>query len=832
MEATRWDRIEILLEAAQELPPDQQPGFLEQACGPDHALRAEVESLLAAQEEASRYFSRLSKTLRPGIVLARQEPEPDPYHLTGQLVSHYQIQEALGGGGMGVVYKAWDLRLHRTVALKFLPPEWRTKAEARQRFLQEARAASQLDHPYICTVHEVDEDGRFIVLAFYDGETLKQQLAAGPLPVETALELAIQIGKGMAYAHSHQVIHRDIKPSNVMLLPDGQVKIVDFGLATIANAAQTKTGVLIGTMAYMSPEQLRGERVDHRTDIWSLGVVLYELLTGQHPFESLTEIGLWYTILHREPVPLSRHRADSSPALERVLRKMLEKEPELRYSSMNAFVTDLQLLRERQPSGDHVPVEVKVAPSIAVLPFVNMSHEVQNEFFCDGLTEELINALTQLPELHVAARTSSFAFKGQQQHITEIGQTLKVATVLEGSVRKSGQRLRITAQLINTSNGYHLWSERYDRVMDDIFTIQDEITRAVVDQLRLRLVKGEGDELVKRPTENVEAYTLYLQGRHCWNRRTRLSLETGVECFTQALELDPHYAKAFSGLADCYTMLAFYGHRPGQEAFPLAQAALAQALALDPSLAEAYVSRGAVAAFYRQDWEKAAADFQHALSANPRYPTTYHWYAGFVLVPTGQVDAGLTLLRKARDIDPLSPIFPAVTAYFHWWNRHPEQALTIAQQTLRLNPEFWLAYTAWGLACEQLGRFEEALTVFQQAIAASEPTPFILGMMGHTYGLAGKQTEAHQVLARLETMAHERYVASYDKALVHLGLGEQDQALTCLEAAYDEQAGWLLFLAADPRLIPLHTVPRFQALLQRMHLPPRETPLRADTGKH
>ncbi|MFQ5641986.1 MAG: protein kinase, partial [bacterium] len=520
--------------------------------------------------------------------------------MIGKTISHYKIVQKLGGGGMGIVYKAEDTKLKRTVALKFLPQDLTRDQEAKERFLHEAQAASALDYPNICTIYEIDEteDGQmFICMAYYEGATLKLLIDNCQLTIYQSIEIAIQVAQGLAKAHEQGIIHRDIKPANIMVTRDGVVKIVDFGLAKLAGVTQiTRTGTTMGTVAYMSPEQTRGETVDQRTDIWSLGAVLYEMLTAQLPFRGDYEQAVVYSILNEEPEPLAELGIKVSAKLEQIVAKALAKSPDRRYQKMKEMLTDLRVLKKESEaeSTKEVLTKKKPALSIAVLPFVDMSSQKDQEYFCDGMAEELIDAMTKIEGLQVVSRSSAFQFKGESPDIRKVGEKLNVNHVLEGSVRKAGNRLRITAQLINVEDGYHLWSEKYDREMEDVFAIQDDIARTIVSTLKIKLVGEQEAPLVKRHTDNLEAYNLYLKGRYFWNKRHEGGMQQAMEYFNQALEKDPAHALAYSGLADCFIILGFYTYLPPKEAFSKAKALAQKALEIDDTLGEAHTSLGFV----------------------------------------------------------------------------------------------------------------------------------------------------------------------------------------------------------------------------------------------
>jgi serine/threonine protein kinase len=568
--------------------------------------------------------------------------------MVGKTISHYKILEKIGEGGMGVVYEAKDTKLKRTVALKFLPKEFTADPEARERFVQEAQAAAALDHPNICTVHEIDEaDGQtFIAMAHIKGESLRDKIAARPLDIDEALKIVIQIAEGLQEAHEKGVIHRDIKPANIMLAKNNQAKIMDFGLAKLSWGVDlTKTATIMGTVAYMSPEQAKGEQVDHRTDIWSLGAMLYEMLTGERPFKIMHDQAVLHAILNEDPMPITKIRKEIPQELEKIVKKALEKDPKKRYNDMEAMLADLKSVGQKPPS------TAADKPSIAVLPFVNMSADPENEYFSDGLAEDLINALTKIKEIHVVARTSSFAFKGEKVDVREIGQKLNVDNLLEGSVRKAGNRVRITAQLIKVKDGYHLWSDRYDRNMEDVFAIQDEITEKIMDKLLVALDVSE-KPLEDHRQVNFEAYDLYLKGHYCLNK---FELDKALAYYEQAIEKDPDYALAYASIAEVYTLLSTgFDILANKDAMPKAREAAQKALKLDPNLAEAYVSLGLVALSY--DWDRKATKkyLGKAIELNPNSAVAYQWCEFYWTYMMADLETATVQLERALELDPLN----------------------------------------------------------------------------------------------------------------------------------------------------------------------------------
>jgi serine/threonine protein kinase len=531
-------------------------------------------------------------------------------------VSHYRILEKHAEGGLGVVYKAEDTKLKRVVALKFLLPELTRDPAAKERFINEARAAASLDHPNVCAVYEIGEteDGRlYIAMAFYEGESLEAKIRKGPLGLGETLGIATQVAGGLAKAHSKGIIHRDIKPGNIMVTSDGTAKIVDFGLALLAGqVGLTGTGASVGTAAYMSPEQARGEQIDLRADIWALGVVIYEMLTGRLPFRGEYEPALIYCILHDPPKPMSAPRGVVPRGLKRIVMKAMEKSPDARYRTAEEMLAALQSYARTIAAGASAEKSTDAGelPSIAVLPFTDMSPGQDQEYFCEGIAEELINALVQIEGLRVAARTSASQFKGRAIDVRALGRQLNVKSVLEGSVRKAGDRIRITAQLVDVKQGYHLFSEKYDRTAGDIFAIQDEISIAIVDRLKVKLLSSQKPRLMKRHTENEEAYRLYLQGRYFWNRRHEGGLQRGIEYFQKAIEADPQYALPYSGIADCYCDLGWYDFLAPKEAFGRCKEAALKALEMDRDLAEAHASLAVALEFFDWDWPAAEREFE------------------------------------------------------------------------------------------------------------------------------------------------------------------------------------------------------------------------------
>lgn len=743
--------------------------------------------------------------------------------MIGQTISHYQVIEELGGGGMGAVYKARDTKLERFVALKYLPSQVGHDDEGRARFVQEAKAASALDHPNICTIYEIDEteDGQiFIVMAFYNGETLENKIQRGPLGLTHTLDYAIGVATGLDRAHEKGIVHRDVKPANIMVTRRNEVKILDFGLAKYAGQSRiTQTGVAVGTLAYMAPEQLQGVDVDHRVDIWGLGALIYTMVAGSDPFPNEEAPALVTSILTSDPPSVLELSHEATPELSNVIQKAMVKDPSRRYQSVREFRLDLVAIQDELEAVAQVTTaQDRAIPSIAVLPFVNMSPDPENEYFSDGLAEELINALTRVDGLKVAARTSAFRFRGRDLDIREIGKKLKVDTILEGSVRKAGKQLRVTAQLINVSDGYHAWSERYDRELDDVFAVQDEISLAIVDKLKARLLEPEKAKLVKRYTENSEAFDRYLRGQHNLNKRKATEFEKALSYFHQAIELDPEYAPPHAGLAETYNLLGRYGLIPPDKSGPQAKAAAENALAIDSALAEAHTALAYTEHRYYWDWERAESEYQRAIELNPKYPGGHHFY-GWFLAGQGRLDEAVKEIREAIREDPLSLISNTSLGGFLYFARRYEQAERQLLSTLEIDPQFVVTHQWLGRTYLQQRRHGAAVRSFQFALDMLGDDPETLGGLGYAHANAGQAARAEELLDKLENLSTKRYVSEYWPGIVYLGLGDNDAALEQLQMAVDERSDWMVDANVDPWFDPLRDDPRFTTLLRHLSLP-------------
>jgi eukaryotic-like serine/threonine-protein kinase len=705
--------------------------------------------------------------------------------LSGTKLGAYEIRAALGAGGMGEVYRATDTKLGRDVALKVLPAEMAEDAERLARFRREAKVLAQLDHPNIVTIYSVEEaEGvHFLTMQLVEGLPLDRVIGQTGLPVEQIVEIAAGLTDALAAAHEKGIVHRDLKPANVMVTNEGRVKVLDFGLAkdvrgsgpgdaTLTSDSGTQVGVVMGTPAYMSPEQTSGRPLDHRTDIFSLGVVLFEMSTGRRPFEGGSAAELVSAILRDTPPSVTDSRPDLPSDLARIVRRCLEKDPRHRMQTARDVSKELKAALAQSSRSAQ-----SQQPSIAVLPFANMSRDADDEFFSEGLAEEILNALGHIEGLKVAARSSAFFFKGQKVDVCEIAAKLRVSTVLEGSVRRSGDRVRVIVQLVNAHNGFHLWSERYDRQMEDIFEVQDEIARAIAEKLKVTLAFP-----LQQPTQNVEAYELYLKGRHYWHQRSGASVRLAARCFEEAIKLDPTYAMAYAGLADCYTILRVYGFLRADEAQPPAQRALNQAVRLAPELWEVVFSRAFYRFYIERAWREAVGDFQKAVEINPR-SSLARVYFGVSLANAGNREQALAESNQAKELDPLSPLVLALAGTGAFLLGLYEESVGDARRALKLQPDYVVGNGVCGMSLCGLGRFDEAIAPLERARA-----PLFTGVLGLAYARSGRVGDARQHLEDLDESARSgEYVPAFARLGVYVGLRDEASIRRELAKAMEEK---------------------------------------------
>jgi serine/threonine protein kinase/tetratricopeptide (TPR) repeat protein len=836
-----------------------------------------------------------------------------------EYIAHYRILRRLGKGGMGEVFLGEDTRQHgRKVALKVLPFDL-TKSESRlRRFKQEARAILALNHPNILTVFEIGEDNgsHYIATEYIDGETVRHCLWRGPFKLDEAIGIGLQVAMALEAAHEAGIVHRDIKPENIMLrhdkfVRDRFVKVLDFGLAKLTDRdapttdpeavtipiTETNPGTIMGTSGYMSPEQALGESVDERTDVFSLGVVLYEMVAGKPPFKGKTDSHTRVSIIDHEPVPLVEHVEDVPRQFERIVTKALGKDRLKRYQTITDLKLDLEQLRDELHTSDgpeltrssirstetdslatmptvsrsHVEtvsdpgtvsssastsfinqpnrskwtalatvgvfavLAVVVAAvlytrsnstinSVAILPFVNDSKDPNAEYLSDGLTESIINSLSQLPNLRVMSRNAAFRFKGSNQDPLEAGRSLNVGAVLTGRLVKLDDRLVIKTELIKVADGSQIWGAEYNSTLADIFAVQDEVSKKISQSLRVRLSGEDEEKLAKRYTKDAEAYQLYLKGRYFWNKRNEEGFRNGIDYFKRAEEKDPTFALAFSGLADSYALLCDIGVVRPVDEMPKAKAAAEKAVDADPELAEAYTSRAFVRLAYDWDWLGAQSDFQQALKLNPKYPTAHQWYASY-LMQMGKFSLAKAEIEEAHKLDPLSPIISANSGLYSYYEHNYDDAIAKYKLTLKSDPDFWVARHYLALADVQKGMHDDAIAELRKLIKAPADGPIpneviereseACASLGFAYGMAGKNREALAILSQLDALSKRRYVSPLYFAIVYAGLKDNDKAIEYLNKAFDARHPGLVLIRIEPMFDALRADERFKTLIKR-----------------
>jgi eukaryotic-like serine/threonine-protein kinase len=733
------------------------------------------------------------------------------------LGERYDLLEEVGEGATALVFRAHDRRFDRPVAVKVLRPELGASVSA-DRFLLEIETAARLQHPHILPIYDAGgADGiHFYVMPLAAGETLRtRMLRERTVPWADALRLVEQIASALSYAHGRQVVHRDIKPENI-LLHEGHAMVADFGIAkVIAGAADlslTLMGTGIGTPTYMSPEQAFGEGpLDGRSDQYSLACVLYEMLEGRPPFSGQTLMAILAEKSTQTVRPLEEARSSVPGHVDDVLRRAMSHVASDRYEAVQDFVDAL-----RTPAANAAVNEGPVA-SLAVLPFTNLGSDREDEFLSDGITEDLIHALAQIEGLRVAGRTSAFTFKCRSTDLREAGMALGVAAVLDGSLRRRGDRVRIVVHLTDVKSGFELWSDRFDRQFTDMFDVQDEISRSIVETLRVRLLNG-AERLVTTPTRNMDAYEAYLRGRAAWNQRTISSMQQAREHLARALALDPRFAVAHAATADCFVTLALYGGMPSHEAMPAAERSIRESLALQPGLPEALSARASVQALYHWNWEAAERDYQQALRLGPSQPTTHHWYAMHLLAPRRRLDDAVHSLEQARQLDPLSPVLEASLGRVHFYARDFDRALALFDRLHAEHPHFGLAGYFHAQVLSAIGRHAEATTMLEGLVSRAPEQSEVLAALGVAYADAGEREHALHQLSRMEEQARTHYVSPVLLAQMHAALGSPDEAFRCLGDAVTARATDLCTIDVRPVFDPLRSDARYRQLLATLRL--------------
>lgn len=735
----------------------------------------------------------------------------------GSQIGPYRIVRMLGSGGMGEVYLGHDSRLERDVAIKILTSHPGVCPDTLARFARETRVVAKLDHPNIVTLFEVgDFEGRpYLVMQYLNGPSLAEFARGRQLSVATVLDLGVQVCAGLQAAHECGVIHRDIKPSNILLDSRLRARIVDFGIARIATATRLTTeGSLCGTVGYMPPEVVLGEEADTRSDLYSLGVLLYELLTGQLPFPAGSAPSYLYSVVHEQAPPASRYREETPAGLEAVLERLLAKDRELRHSSAAELAGDLQRLAI-DPQGPSAPTRQR--PSVAVLPFEDMSPGRDQEYLCDGLAEELINALTRIEGLRVIARTSAFAFKGIRTDVRQIGQKLGVSSVVEGSVRKAGSRVRICARLVDARDASDLWAETYERELDDIFEIQDEVCKSIVQRLKGTLVAGLEPTVVPRRAARPEAHRLYLHARFAFSQRKEESVRKSLDYYSRAIEKDPKFALAYAGLAEAYEMLGSWRALPPESAYAAARDAAMTAVELDDNLPEAHAALAWVQMYSDWDWKAAEQGFKRALAINPACAEAHHMYAHWHEA-TGHLDLAVAEMAMALDLEPVAPALHSCLVQILFHARRYDETVRESGVTLELAPGFAGTFGWLGMAHVLSGRESVGVALLREGLTHRPGDPRLEALLGTACALSGLSEEAQASLSRLNTVLGQRYVDPYFMVWPHAALGDADGAFSWLTRACDERSQWVWVLGVDPLLDRLRSEPRYRDAVLRLGL--------------
>jgi len=831
--AVDWARVKDVFDAAVLLDVTARPTYVSRACGADAILRQHVEDLLRSHDHAASFLET------PAAVLTDRDVEM----LAGRTIGTYRIEALLGAGGMGEVYRAHDTRLDRPVAIKLLSRQVVAEPDRLRRFHAEARAASSLNHPNILVIHDFgDVDARpFIVSEFVEGDTLRRRLEPGPVPLREALAIAIQIAGALAAAHQRGLVHRDIKPENVIVRPDGYVKVLDFGLAKLLappvedgrTTFHTASGIVMGTPHYMSPEQAEGREVDGRSDLFSLGVVVYELVTGTRPFTGDTRLSVLTSILRDAPMPVTEHDRTLPPDLDGILRRCLEKDRDRRYASATALRADLETLerslrsdglgtRGRPPGTDRGRSKDGGAESLslAVLPFANAGGDPEAEYLSDGITESLINRLSKIPSLRIVPRSTAFRYKGTTLDATKAGRQLRVTALLTGKVLQRGDSLSVQAELVDVEKNAQLWGERFVRRASDILAVEEEIAGHITESLRLTLTGEERARLGTRQTQSTEAYHLYLKGHYYWSKRTPPNLKKCVAYFEQAIAVDAGYAPAYAGLADAFVVLSVFDAGDSTDLLSKAKAACRKALEIDPGLPQALAEEGIIAGCLDRDWDAAEDAFHRALQRKPEYWLARTHFA-LTLAAQGRFDDAIAEVRRGLALEPLSLVVQHHAAWVHLLARRYDEAIGQCRTAIDMDPTFPMAHLWMGISLEQQGQFDDAIASLERAVTCMGGASIGVAAAAHAYAVSGRTAEARERLEALRHLPGGRQVQHYGVGLVHAALGEADEALRWLEQAHAAHSFWWAYWGhVDPRLDVLRPDPRFQTLLRKLRLEP------------
>jgi serine/threonine protein kinase len=771
--------------------------------------------------------------------------------MIGKTISHYKIIEKLGSGGMGDVYKAEDTKLKRTVALKFLPSDLARDEESRKRFVHEAQAASALDHPNIGSIYEIDEDNGhfFIAMAYYEGKTLKDKIAANKsgMDIVEALDLALQIGNGLAKAHAKNIVHRDIKPANILLSEDGQVKIIDFGLAKLKGQTMlTRTGTTMGTIAYMSPEQTQGGVVDQRSDMWSLGVMLYEMLTGEPPFKGDYEQAVMYSILNENPEFITKIRSDIPVQVEQILEKILTKDPAKRYQSMDEMLTALNGAYEEIKAGRSKKSSIfklgrkqrrfayrilavvlivimlgiylwqtKVAEakpvSIALLPLKTIAQNIEEDWFTDGMTEALITDLAKVTGLKVISQTTAFKYKDTDKTPPQIAAELDVQYIIEGSIMRMGDQIKISARLINAPEDQYLWAEEYERGFGDILALQGEIAQTIAGQVQVELAPEEKTHFAVSRSIDPQTYELYLKGMFHINKITPDGFQRGLQYLHEAEKRDPDQPIILAGIAKAYGLIAHISN-PGPEIYENSRKRALKALELDPNLAEAHLELALTQIYHDRDRDAAGQSFRRALELNPSLHYA-HIHYGWFLQLQGRIDEAVVEMKRAIELDPLEPLYPSWLGYMYWWEREFDKAIEQAQNALELNTDYPVALFVLANAYADKGMFEQAIETHKRGAAQNPGRKWALGL---DYGKAGRTEEALAIAAELE--AEGSIKATWRLSLIYAAIGDRDKTFYWLNQAYERGANYIQWFIRDGNFDYLQDDPRYTELAKKMDL--------------